>query len=96
MARLPVVEIDLSSVEDSGELHSALSNALGFPDWYGQNWDAFWDAITSLVEMPIKLELVGWSIFSERLPRDARLMRQCLTDMTIEYPDLAPEIHYLS
>ncbi|QJI27464.1 ribonuclease inhibitor [Pseudomonas sp. ADAK18] len=96
MARLPVVEIDLSSVKDSGELHSTLSNALSFPDWYGYNWDAFWDAITGLVEMPIKLELVGWSVFSEHLPRDAKLMRQCLTDMAIEYPDLAPEVHYLS
>lgn len=96
MARLPVIKIDLSPINESNQLHSTLSNALGFPDWYGQNWDAFWDAITSLVEMPIKLELVGWRVFSEHLPRDARLMRQCLTDMTIEYPDLAPEVHYLS
>ncbi|QLG91469.1 barstar family protein [Pseudomonas yamanorum] len=96
MARLPVIKIDLSPINDSNQLHSTLRNALSFPDWYGQNWDAFWDAITSLVEMPIKLELVGWNLFSEHLPRDARLMRQCLTDMTIEYPDLASEVHYLS
>ncbi len=95
MARLSVIKIDLSSVKASSQLHSILRNALSFPDWYGQNWDAFWDAITNLVEMPIKLELVGWSVFSEHLPRDARLMRQCLTNMTIEYPDLAPEVNYL-
>jgi len=96
MARLPVVKIDLSLINESNQLHSTLSNALGFPNWYGQNWDAFWDAITGLVEMPIELELIGWSVFSEHLPRDAKLMRQCLTDMTIEYPDLAPDVHYLS
>jgi ribonuclease inhibitor len=96
VTRLPIVKINLSCIKNADELHSTLSAALGFPDWYGQNWDAFWDAITRLVEMPIKLELVGWSVFSEHLPRDAKFMRQCLTDMAIEYPDLAPEVHYLS
>ncbi|KAA0946941.1 MULTISPECIES: barstar family protein [unclassified Pseudomonas] len=96
MTRLPVIKIDLSSIKDSQELHSTLSNVLGFPDWYGQNWDAFWDAITGLVEMPITLQLSGWDIFSEHLPQDARLLQQCLTDMTLNYPDLAPEVHYMS
>ncbi|NVZ72483.1 barstar family protein [Pseudomonas costantinii] len=95
MARLLVIKIELSAVQSADELHFALSNALGFPGWYGQNWDAFWDAITGLVEMPVTLELVGWTIFSARLPRDAKLMQQCLKDMTTKYPDLASEVHYL-
>ncbi|MFC6339529.1 ribonuclease inhibitor [Pseudomonas sp. CCM 7891] len=95
MARSPLVKIDLSHVSAPNQLHAILSAALGFPDWYGQNWDAFWDAITSLVEMPITLELAGWSGFSQRLPREATLMQQCLAQMTAEYPDLAPEVYYI-
>lgn len=95
MTRLPLTTIDLSTISEPGQLHSALGTALGFPDWYGQNWDAFWDAITGLVEMPVKLEFVGWAEFSQRLPRDAQLMQQCLADMTITCPDLAPEVQYL-
>ncbi|WP_268800413.1 barstar family protein [Pseudomonas huanghezhanensis] len=34
------------------ELHCVLRGALGFPGWQGCNWDAFWDAITGLIEMP--------------------------------------------
>ena len=95
MARSPLVNIDLSHVATSDQLHCMLGAALGFPDWYGQNWDAFWDAITGLVEMPKILQLTGWSGFAQRLPRDARLMQQCLAQMTAEYPKLAPEIHYI-
>ncbi|WP_449555803.1 barstar family protein [Hymenobacter tibetensis] len=24
----------------------------GFPDWCGASWDAFWDCIIAIVEMP--------------------------------------------
>lgn len=72
-----------------------LGATLGFPNWYGRNWDAFWDAITGLVEMPTMLQLTGWSGFAQRLPRDAQLMQQCLAQMVTEYPDLAPMVQYI-
>ncbi|MFF3404311.1 barstar family protein [Streptomyces sp. NPDC002659] len=46
-----VVVIDVSAARDGRQLHAALSQALGFPAFCGMNWDAFWDAITGLVEM---------------------------------------------
>ena len=63
MTRLPRVEVDLSNVTSSDELHSLLSQALEFPGWYGCNWDAFWGAITGLVPMPLQLKLLGWESF---------------------------------
>ncbi|WP_085718572.1 barstar family protein [Pseudomonas sp. B28(2017)] len=94
MARLQVVKVDLSEVMSSDELHSILKDALGFPDWYGCNWDAFWDAITGLVEMPILMKISGWNTLSRRLPRDAKLMQKILEDMKIEYPELAPNVEF--
>ncbi|MBP5953865.1 barstar family protein [Pseudomonas sp. P42] len=41
MSRLELVSIDLSEVQSSQALHGMLKEALGFPDWYGCNWDAF-------------------------------------------------------
>jgi RNAse (barnase) inhibitor barstar len=92
MSRLQTVNIDLSEVTSAAELHALLRESLGFPDWYGCNWDAFWDAITGLVEMPVNLQISGWQRFSSRLPRDARLMQKCLADMTTEYPEAAPAV----
>ena len=94
MARLQVVKIDLSEVTSSDELHSILKDELGFPGWYDCNWDAFWDAITGLVEMPEHLQISGWNMLSRRLPKDARLMQECLTEMKVEYPELASDVDF--
>ncbi|KAA0980600.1 barstar family protein [Pseudomonas sp. ANT_J28] len=94
MTRIQVVGIELGEVTSSRELHSTLRDALGFPGWYGCNWDAFWDAITGLVQMPAQLKISGWVNLSKRLPRDAELMQKCLADMTIEYPELASDVEF--
>jgi RNAse (barnase) inhibitor barstar len=67
---------------------------LVFPGWYGHNWDAFWDAITGLVEMPEVLQLNGWATLKSRLPSDAKLMEECLTDMIHKYPEAASKVVY--
>src|SRR5829696_10568319 len=92
--RRELVEIDLSTVTTPDELQSLLRRSLDFPGWYGCNWDAFWDAITWLVEMPRRLRLVGWAGFAARLPDDARLMRGCLDDMAAQYPEVAAQVEY--
>ncbi|WP_085585536.1 MULTISPECIES: barstar family protein [unclassified Pseudomonas] len=95
MSRLSLVKIDLSEVRSSAELHAILRDALQFPGWYGCNWDAFWDAITGLVEMPRHLHLLGWNILSGRLPEEARLLQKCLAHMKTEYPEFAPDVEFL-
>ena len=90
MSRVQTVNIDLSDVTSAAELHALLREKLGFPGWYGCNWDAFWDAITGLVDMPVNLRISGWQRFSSRLPKDARLLQKCLEQMTTELPDQAP------
>ena len=93
--RRGVIEVNLSEVTTTGELHMELSRALNFPDFYGQNWDAFWDSITGLVEMPQQLRFYGWQKLVGRLPNEARILQQCFEDMVREYPEWAPEVEYI-
>lgn len=95
MAREAVVTFDLSAIESVRALHELMARTLHFPDWYGPNWDAFWDVIIGLVEMPEKLRLVGWDDFERRFPRDAFIMKKCLTDLAEEYPGNASDVDYL-
>ncbi len=37
------VTLDISGCRYLGELHQRIKDALDFPDYYGENWDAFWD-----------------------------------------------------
>lgn len=82
-----IKEIDLSKVESSDKLHDMLARELHFPEFYGKNWDALWDAITGLVDMPSKLTFKGWDSFSKRLPEDAAMLKSILDDYNDEYPD---------
>ncbi|MET8693939.1 barstar family protein [Streptomyces bauhiniae] len=47
-----MITIDVSGLSDERALHRVLRRELGFPDFYGNNWAAFWDAITGLVRIP--------------------------------------------
>ena len=86
------LEIDLNSVRSAEDLQILLEEKLCFPGFYGRNWNAFWDAITGLVQLPSKIRFLGWENFESRLPEDACLMRECLTDYQRELADQASKI----
>ena len=94
MNRQALVTIDLSDINTAHQLHASLAAALGFPSFYGMNWDAFWDAITGLVHMPQQLELRGWQDFATRLPADAALLQRILARMAQDMPALAAQVRY--
>ena len=94
MTRADCIRVQLTDVASKSDLHRVLSHALNFPSWYGNNWDAFWDAITGLVEMPHRLELIGWREFSARLPQEAATLEQILSDLQQESAESGIEIVY--
>jgi ribonuclease inhibitor len=95
MTRQDLVVLDISRIATVRDLHALLAQTLHFPDWYGPNWDAFWDVIIGLVPMPRRLQLIGWSGFAARFPRDALIMQKCLRELAEEYPANASEVEYL-
>ncbi|MGC3981305.1 MAG: barstar family protein [Steroidobacteraceae bacterium] len=89
------ITIDVSQVGDRTELHELLSESLSFPTFYGKNWDAFWDAITGLIEMPDILELRGIEKLKRTLPKDAVKLITCLKDLGKDYPEIHCEVRYI-
>ena len=39
------IVLNLKDCNDLNELHKRIKNAFSFPDFYGENWDAFWDLL---------------------------------------------------
>ncbi|MFE2915546.1 CPCC family cysteine-rich protein [Kitasatospora indigofera] len=74
------VVIDVGQVRSERDLHAVLKRELGFPAFYGMNWDAFWDAVTGLVAMPDNLTFVHWAELELRAPSAAALLRRLLTE----------------
>lgn len=78
--------IDLSSINTKVAIHRAFKQNLGFPDWYGLNWDALWDAIIAVVEMPDEVVLLNWQEFAQACPKDMDILRQIIHDYSAEIP----------
>lgn len=73
-------EVDLQRVATARDIHVAFAAALGFPDWYGHNWDAFWDLISSDYPLPDRLTLRGLDHVERLLPAEAAKMLRCFGD----------------
>lgn len=74
------ITIDLAEIETIQELHAKFKKELDFPDFYGMNWDAFWDSISGLVEMPEKLVLLNWNLFETKFQKDSRILKHLIED----------------
>lgn len=82
--RIPhVLKIDVATVATRQELHDLLFEAFRFPDYYGQNWDAFDECIRN-VEIPLHVEITGLELLRVRLPREAELLQQSVTEFAEE------------
>ncbi|WNR44409.1 barstar family protein [Paenibacillus roseipurpureus] len=93
--RAELVELDLSKIQTSNDLQTILKETLGFPSFYGMNWDAFWDSITGLVELPKVIKITGWSILKRNLPCDSTILKECLEDLNLKHPSWSCNVHYI-
>jgi ribonuclease inhibitor len=81
------VVIDVSEVKTPNELHALLADRLGFPEYYGKNWDAFDECFADDdVSLPDVVRVVGMQFLETRLPGDANLLSVCLESR----PNVAP------
>ena len=51
--------IDFSNMKTHWEIHKIIKEGLDFPDYYGCNWDAFWDCLTDMAGEKIHIQIVG-------------------------------------
>ena len=82
------MNIDLANIESEGQLYCVLARELGFPDFYGENWDAFWDSITGLVELPNEIDFVGTKDLQRILPKAFDQLKKCFQELSDEYPEI--------
>lgn len=47
---MKIIELDLTGCTHQIDIQKRIKVAFDFPDWYGHNWDAFWDLLWSDVD----------------------------------------------
>ncbi|WP_145554570.1 barstar family protein [Yersinia canariae] len=61
-------------IESEDDFHDAIAKELNLPIWYGRNLDALWDALTGMVERPVRLVWINSEISRERLSRYEKII----------------------
>jgi RNAse (barnase) inhibitor barstar len=72
--------IDLGRIVNIKHLHDTFAERLYFPEFYGNNWDAFWDSIVGIVEMPKNLTLTNWEKFEKTFKKDSKILKEIIED----------------
>ncbi len=73
--------IDFTNVKYYLEMHYVIRKALDFPDYYGCNWDAFWDCMTDMCVDPINIEIIGLDVIERKFGDAAKIMLETLTEV---------------
>ena len=80
MKKQKVVTLDLSGCQSLGEIHQRIKKAFDFPDFYGENWDAFWDLLRNECDMD-KVVVLGEEAVSEELKPSVAMINEILQEL---------------
>ena len=69
-----IYTIDFTKVNYYLDMHAVIWHALDFPDYYGCNWDAFWDCLTDMYGEPIHIEIIGLDVIERKFGDAAEKM----------------------
>lgn len=62
------------------QFHNILKQDLNFPEFYGANWDAFWDTITGIVELPKTVVFYNYNVFVTNWKDKAKILKELVND----------------
>ena len=87
---METVILDLSDCKYVGELHQKIKDAFIFLDYYGENWDAFWDCIDGLFydEGEVIVEIHNFSSLSDREKNYCKPMFEIFEDVHKDTPNV--------
>ena len=76
-----IYKLDFSNIKYLGEVHQIIKKEFDFPDYYGENWYAFWDCLTDMIgEEMIIIELYGYEHLQTLFPSESEIMLDILKD----------------
>lgn len=80
--------LDFSGVKTWIDIHAIIEKEFDFPDYYGANWDAFWDCITDFIDSRgLDLEIIGLDKIYSGFKEDVDVFVDSLKDLKHVYND---------
>ena len=75
-----IVTLDLTGCKSLGEIHQRIKKAFDFPDFYGENWDAFDDLLWSECDAN-KIVIIGAATVAKELMPSVEMIYKILQEM---------------
>lgn len=81
--------LDFTNVKTWIDIHAIIEKEFDFPDYYGANWDAFWDCITDLLlsHKKLNIEIIGLDKIYSEFKEDVDILIELLKDLKHIYDD---------
>ena len=85
--------VDFNGAKTIRTFHEALQKGLEFPDYYGKNVDAFWDCITTDIQVPCNIKFYGFNVIKE-LEKEKSIIIEMLNEAIEWYTQFDEEVKY--
>ena len=76
---MKIIELDLEGCKNLFEIHERIRIAFDFPEWYGKNWNAFWDLLWSECDAD-KVIIKGTFSLPKEFDKSMSVMYEILDD----------------
>lgn len=73
--------LNFTNVQSYLDMHFIIRRELDLPDYYGCNWDAFWDCLTNMLGRPIHIEIIGLDVVERKFDDAAEKMISVLREL---------------
>lgn len=81
------ITFDCALIESRQELHAAIAEKLGFPDYYGNNLDALYDCLTDISE-ETEIRVINFHHLEEKLGDYSKPLKKVMALASLENPAL--------
>lgn len=76
---MKTIELDLTGCKYLSDIHERIRIAFDFPEWYGANWDAFWDLLRSECDSD-KLIIKGTNTLTKEFDEHIAIFKEILDE----------------
>lgn len=76
---MKTIELDLTGCKCLSDIHERIRIAFDFPEWYGANWDAFWDLLRSECDSD-KLIIKGTNTLTKEFDEHIAIFKETLDE----------------
>ena len=74
---MKTIDLDLTGCKYLSDIHERIRIAFDFPEWYGANWDAFWDLLRSECDSD-KLIIKGTNTLTKEFDEHIAIFKETL------------------